>query len=154
MLTKCVPSAALALMMTLSPAFAGLNCGPAQVYIGDPGSRSGRVVSTYVSINDGVWTVLHTLANGEVVDRSTQYLMRDTSNRSKTQWIGELNVARHLYMIGEAKRLNATGQPTYEEWLFDHDLGGALVMHSMALCQPDTSQEDSPSASNEGMPTY
>jgi hypothetical protein len=51
-----------------------ITCGQALVYLGDIGRNP--VVKTNVGYdhNTGTWTVLHTLRNGTVVDRSIQYL--------------------------------------------------------------------------------
>ena len=101
------------------PALSALNCGPGLVDFGNGGHGSARVIATYVAIDNGVWTVKHTLAGGEVIDRSTQYIMRNTSTSRKTQWVGDLLPVPKLYMAGEVQTLNATGQPTYQEWLYD-----------------------------------
>jgi len=106
-------------------------CGPARVDVGDPG-RIG-VVSTYVAHDsDGAWTIRHTLANGQVVDRSLQYAITDHTSRNAIEWRGALMRDPSLVMVGEAMRLAATGQPTYDEWLYRN---GRLIMHSMALCK-------------------
>ena|SRR5271166_6268182 len=117
----------------IAPAYADITCGRAMVEIGASGNNP--VVSTTVSITDHVWSVLHTLRDGTVVDRSLQYVMVDQSNEYKVQWRGPLVTNPNLVMIGEVKVLDATGQPVYHEWLYDYGHGGRLVMHSMALCR-------------------
>jgi len=117
-----------------SPASAGLNCGMAKVDVGDSG-RVG-VVSTYVAHDpNGTWTVKHTLSNGTVIDRSLQYVITDYTNGNVLQWRGTLMRNPALTMVGEPMTLTATGQPTYNEWLYKN---GQLIMHSMALCQFET----------------
>jgi clan AA aspartic protease (TIGR02281 family) len=40
-------------------------------------------------------------------------------------------------MVGEVMSLRATGEPTYNEWLYDDAKRGALVLHTVALCRFD-----------------
>jgi len=109
-------------------------CGPARVDVGDPG-RNG-VISTYVAHDrNGTWTIRHTLANGAVIDRSLQYIITDDSSPNALRWRGALMRNPSLVMVGEAMKLAATGQPTYDEWLYKN---GQLIMHSVALCRFDT----------------
>ena len=115
------------------PASAAINCGPARVEIGDPDAIG--VVSTYVAHDpDGKWTIKHTLANGVVIDRSLQYVITDYTGPNVLQWRGTLMRNASMTMVGEAMKLTATGQPTYNEWLYKN---GQLIMHSVALCQWD-----------------
>ncbi|HLX99661.1 MAG TPA: retroviral-like aspartic protease family protein [Roseiarcus sp.] len=108
-------------------------CGPARVDVGDPG-RNG-VVSTYVAHDrNGTWTIRHTLVNGMVIDRSLQYAITDYTSRNALQWRGTLMRNPSMVMVGEAMKLTATGQPTYNEWLYQN---GQLIMHSVALCRFD-----------------
>jgi hypothetical protein len=83
---------------------------------------------------DGRWTIKHTLANGVVIDRSLQYLITDYTGPNVLQWRGTLIRNTSMLMVGEAMKLTATGQPTYNEWLYQN---GKLIMHSLALCQWD-----------------
>ena len=116
------------------PAHAAAICGPARVDVGDPG-RNG-VVSTYVAHDrNGTWTIKHTLANGMVIDRSLQYVITDYTGRNALQWRGTLMRDPSMVMVGEAMKLAATGQPTYDEWLYQN---GRLIMHSVALCRFDS----------------
>jgi clan AA aspartic protease (TIGR02281 family) len=133
---KFIAAGTVATLVALagSPASAGLNCGTAYVDVGDSG-RSG-VVSTYVAHDpNGTWTIKHTLSNGAVIDRSLQYVITDYTNRNVLQWRGTLMRNPALTMVGEPMTLAATGQPTYNEWLYKN---GQLIMHSMALCQFET----------------
>jgi hypothetical protein len=114
-------------------------CGRAQIDVGDSSTRNG-VVSTTVSVDSNVWTVLHTLANGQVIDRSIQYLMIDNSNDHRTQWRGKLAGFPQFDMVGELMTINATGQPVYHEWLYKN---GRLITHSMSLCRIDIAPVDS-----------
>jgi hypothetical protein len=114
-------------------AHAAAICGPARVDVGDPG-RNG-VVATYVAHDrNGTWTIRHTLANGMVIDRSLQYIITDDSSPNALRWRGALMRNPNLVMVGEAMKLAATGQPTYDEWLYKN---GQLIMHSVALCRFD-----------------
>jgi hypothetical protein len=114
-------------------AHAGITCGRALVDVGKTG-RNG-VVETTVAIDDHVWTVKHTLADGTVIDRSLQYMMVDKSTEDKSQWRGSLLVNPKLYMVGEIMRHRSTDQPVYNEWVFDRSKGDLLIMHSMSLCK-------------------
>jgi gag-polyprotein putative aspartyl protease len=135
--------AAVAAFAIGAPARAAMNCGPARVDIGDPGAIG--VVSTYVAHDpDGRWTIKHTLANGAVIDRSLQYLIADYIGPNALQWRGTLMRNANMTMVGEAMRLTATGQPTYNEWLYQN---GKLIMHSVALCRFDAPPVTQPSAS-------
>lgn len=126
--------AAVAALALGGSANAAAICGPARVDVGNPG-RNG-VVSTYVAHDpNGTWTIKHTLANGAVIDRSLQYAITDYTSRNALQWRGTLMRNASMTMVGEAMKLTTTGQPTYDEWLYQN---GQLIMHSVALCQFDT----------------
>lgn len=120
-----------AIMMPAVANAGSYTCGVAQLDQLEPRGRND-VVQTMVSTDNG-WTVLHTLRNGTVIDRSIQYLMIDNSNDHKTQWSGRLNGYPMFYMVGEIKFLYGNGQPVYNEWLYKYNV---LIMHSMALCKP------------------
>jgi hypothetical protein len=115
------------------PASSPLKCGAANVDVGNDGDPN-RVVSTYVAHNPGQWMIKHTLADGTVVDRSLQYAITDFAGPSALQWRGTLNRNPNMTMVGEVMRLNSTGQPTYNEWLYKD---GRMIVHSVALCQYD-----------------
>jgi predicted aspartyl protease len=114
------------------PASSPLNCGAATVDFGNDDDPN-VVVSTYVAHDPGQWRIRHTLANGTVFDRSLQYAITDYAGPSAEQWRGTLNRNPNMAMVGEV-RLNSTGQPTYNEWLYKD---GQMIMHSVALCQYD-----------------
>jgi hypothetical protein len=114
------------------PASSALNCGAANVVGND--DDPNVIVSTYVAHDPGKWMIKHALANGTVVDRSLQYAITDYAGPSAQQWRGTLNRNPNMTMVGEVMRLKSTGQPTYNEWLYND---GQMVMHSMALCQID-----------------
>jgi hypothetical protein len=140
---KMLSTTAIALVLATA-AHAGLVCGYAQVDVGDPGRPGTGVVETDVSIDAGVWTVMHKLASGDVIDRSIQYAMRNMSNRDRTQWQGTLLGRPFFHMVGEIRTLNSTGQPSYNEWLYDDRRGGALIMHSWSLCRIEEAQNTAP----------
>lgn len=137
MLKMLKMTTAIAIVLATTAAHAGLICGYAKVDVGNPGRPGTGVIETTVSVNDGVWTVLHKLPSGEVIDRSIQYAMRGTTRGDRWQWKGTLLSASHMHMVGEIMTLRATGQPTYNEWLYDDWRGGALIMHSWSLCRTD-----------------
>ena len=128
---------------------ASLTCGRAMIYIGDPG-RGNPVVETEVGYTSdsvrsgsGQWSVLHTLRDGTVIDRSIQYVIVDQSNDDKTQWSGPLMSRNNVFMVGEIRFMTATGQPSYEEWVYDH---GVMTMHSQALCHANEASQSAPSS--------
>jgi hypothetical protein len=133
--------ASVAALAIGGPVSAAINCGPAMIDVGD---ASGGVASTYVAHDPGKWVIRHTLANGMLVDRGTQYAISDYTNTTTMQWRGLLDRNPRMTMVGEVMRLKTTGQPTYNEWLYKD---GQLIMHSMALCQFDKSPVTQPSVS-------
>lgn len=133
--------ASVAALAIGGPARAALNCGPATIDLGEP---SGGVVSTYVAHDPGKWVIRHTLANGMLVDRGTQYAITDYTSPTAMQWRGVLDRNPRMTMVGEVMHLKTTGQPTYNEWLYKD---GQLVMHSMALCLFDKPPVIQPSVS-------
>jgi hypothetical protein len=78
------------------------------------------------------WRVFHHRQDGLVVSRGEQYAIQDASTDNKAQWQGSLNRARHLYMIGEVKRVD--GALYYMEWLYDRKKGNQLVMQAASRC--------------------
>jgi gag-polyprotein putative aspartyl protease len=137
---KCLLASVVALAIGC-PARAALNCGPATIDLGD---SSGGVVSTYVAYDPGKWVIRHTLANGMLVDRGTQYAITDYTSPTTMQWRGALDRNPRMTMVGEVMHLKTTGQPTYNEWLYKD---GQLIMHSVAICQFDKPPVIRPSVS-------
>jgi hypothetical protein len=128
---------------------ASLTCGRAMIYIGDPVLGNPVVetdvgyTSDSVGSGSGQWSVLHTLRDGTAIDRSIQYVMVDQSNDDKTQWSGPLMSRNNVFMVGEIRFITASGQPTYEEWVYDH---GVMTMHSEALCHAKEASQPAPSS--------
>ena len=77
-------------------------------------------VSARVLYNTAGWTVIYTLANGQTVDRSRQYTMRDMSDDKTTQWHG-WSLKGDVGMVGRIGRLKDTGHAIYSEDLVNSD---------------------------------
>jgi hypothetical protein len=124
-----------------------LTCGRAEIFLGQAGGNSVVETNVGYDIDTSTWTILHTLKDGTVIDRSIQYLIIDrTVEGHKTQWSGELMGHPGIVMVGEIQQLQATGQPDYHEWVYDH---GRLTMHSLSLCRANSP----PPAQIHGDPT-
>lgn len=119
-----------------SPAHPELICGEA-VSDGSYASGGGSWSRIVYESSTRTWAVEHHLPNGQVVWRGEQYNVIDRSDSSRLQWSGTQYQNPRLHMIGEVMSLRATGEPTYNEWLYDDARGGALVLHTVALCRFD-----------------
>ena len=126
----------LAFAAFASPAHPELICGEA-VSDGSYASGGGSWSRIVYELGTRIWIVEHHLPNGQVVWRGEQYNVIDRTNSSRLQWSGTQYQNPRLHMIGEVMSLKATGEPTYNEWLYDDARGGALVLHTVALCQFD-----------------
>lgn len=128
-------AAALLLISTASASAYELNCAAPRVALGDDFADNNPVVSVEVQYypEDHAWRVFHHRNDGLVVSRGEQYAIQDASTDYKAQWQGSLNRARHLYMIGEVKRVD--GVLLYTEWMYDRRKGNALVMQASARCK-------------------
>ena len=133
-----------------SPALAELICGEA-VSDGSYASGGGSWSRIVYEVDTRAWVIEHHLPNGQVVFRGDQYDVTDRSNSGRLQWVGTQYQNRRLHMIGEVMSLTATGEPTYNEWLYDDAKRGALVLHTVALCRfekpappPPTAQPSAP----------
>ena len=125
-------TAALAFMPASAHAY--LLCSNPVQTIGATGSNP--VVQTYVGLSDDrSWSVVHTLADGTMIDRAKQYSMRDATDRTKIGWRGRLNAVQHLWMEGRIMVRAAAGGKVYVENLYNEDKGNALVMHSETDCR-------------------
>lgn len=128
-------AAAMLMISTASAPAYELICSAPQVALGEDLRDNNPVVSVEIKFipEDHAWRIFHTLQNGLVVSRSEQYAITDASTDYKAQWQGSLNRARHLYMIGEIKRVD--GVLIYAEWIYDRRKGNAMVMQSTARCK-------------------
>jgi hypothetical protein len=142
-------AAAMALLVTTAPAFAALelNCGAPRLALGDDPRDFNPVVSVEVRYipEDHAWRIFHNRRDGLVVSRSEQYAIQDATNDYKTQWQGSLNRARHLYMVGEVRRVD-NGAYVYQEWMYDRSRNSRLVMQSSARCAMADAPLPSPTA--------
>jgi hypothetical protein len=81
-----------------SVAHATLICGASHQLVGKTGTNP--VISTTVARDGVFWRVVHTLRNGQTIDRGVQYNMTDDS-ADYTSWSGRLNRNPSLWMHGE-----------------------------------------------------
>jgi Aspartyl protease len=128
-------AAAVAMLISTTAVSAfELNCGAPRVALGDEPGDNNPVVSVDIRYipEDHAWRIFHNRRDGLVVSRSEQYAIQDASNDRRAQWQGSLNRARHLYMIGEVRRVEK--RIVYMEWMYDRKKNNALVMQSTALC--------------------
>jgi hypothetical protein len=133
MTRSLLAAAALVLISTTAASAFELNCGAPRVALGDEPDNN-PVVSVEIRYipEDHAWRVFHNRRDGLVVSRSEQYAIQDASNDRKAQWQGSLNRARHLYMIGEVRRVG--DDIVYMEWMYDRKKNNALVMQATARC--------------------
>ena len=116
-----------------------LDCAP-HVFVGGPGHN--EVVSTRVTRADnGDWSVVHTIVNGQVVTRGLQYTMTDDPvNARRTgvvaMWGGPLARNPNLYMFGRI--WSANGTQHYSERLYDRAHNNKVVMEVDAVCHPSS----------------
>lgn len=125
---------ALLMLSTVAASAYDLTCAAPRVALGDDPRDDNPVVSVEIKFipEEHMWRVFHNRADGLVVSRSEQYAIQDASTDNKAQWQGSLNRARHLYMVGEIKRVD--GALVYLEWLYDRKKNNQLVMHAAARC--------------------
>lgn len=128
-------AAALLMLSTVAAPAYEIACAAPRVALGDDPADNDPVIGVVVKYmpEDHSWRVFHARKSGLVVSRSEQYAIQDASTDYKAQWQGTLNRARHLYMIGEVKRLE--DGIVYLEWLYDRKKGNQLVMQAAARCK-------------------
>ena len=133
-------AAALLMLSTVAASAYDLTCAAPRVALGDDSADNNPVVGIEIKFipEEHLWRVFHRLADGLVVSRSEQYAIQDASTDNKAQWQGSLNRARHLYMIGEVRRVD--GALVYMEWMYDRKKGNQLVMQASARCTKATLQ--------------
>lgn len=120
-----VAAAALLCGVTAS-AHATYICGVPTQMLGKTGTNP--VISTSLT-RDGVnWSVVHTLRDSTLVERSTQYTMEDHSVGDRSAWSGPSITHPGLWMAGELSN------GVYTETLHDNARGDAVVMRSEANC--------------------
>jgi clan AA aspartic protease (TIGR02281 family) len=94
-------AALLGIAALVEPATAiELNCSQPTVTAGEAGGQNSRIISSFVRHTDAGWTVWHTLANGQIVDRAQQYAMQDSGVPGGTSWIGRSVRHPNQSMIG------------------------------------------------------
>jgi clan AA aspartic protease (TIGR02281 family) len=133
------------------PAHASLICDAPVQLSGKTGTNP--VISSVVWHDGPTWHVIHTLRDGQLIDRSTQYLMADEPNPAGHHgWHGWSNkAASSLWMTGEVFVNGAV--VTYEETLHDDHRGDAVVMRSDTTCHQSDAVAPTTVASTPA-PTY
>ena len=134
MKTLFLTTAAFVALMVAAPigkAHATLVCDAPTQMLGKTGNNP--VVSTTVIHNDAGWSVTHTLADGRLVDRSTQYTMADDSVPHHPGWHGWSTKNQHLWMTGEV--FPGVDRSTYVETLNDDHRGDTVMMRSSTSCR-------------------
>ncbi|MBT1509439.1 SH3 domain-containing protein [Bradyrhizobium sp. SRL28] len=128
------------MLSTVAASAYEITCAAPRVALGDDPADNNPVVRVDVKFipEEHSWRVFHYRQDGLVVSRSEQYAIQDASTDNKAQWQGSLNRARHLYMVGEVKRID--GAMVYLEWLYDRKKNNQLVMHAAARCANKTTQ--------------
>lgn len=135
---SALAAAAMVLFFGQAQAATELNCSPARTLLGNNTPTAGnRVIKTYVRHSDGGWLVFHTLASEAIIDRASQYSIVDTSNPSSPdQWTGALQRNPNLTMVGQIRTDLRNGHYYYIEEIYDNAKGGALVIKTVAECNP------------------
>jgi clan AA aspartic protease (TIGR02281 family) len=113
-----------------SAAHATLICGASHQLVGKTGTNP--VISTTVARDGLMWRVVHTLRNGQIIDRGVQYNMTDDS-ADYTSWSGRLNRNPSLWMHGELVP-QADGRTIYYNETLHDDKTGDVVMASETAC--------------------
>jgi hypothetical protein len=132
------------------PAHASLTCDAPVQLSGKTGTNP--VISSVVWHDGPTWHVNHTLRDGQLIDRSTQYIMADESNPDGHHgWHGWSNKpGSSLWMTGEVFINGATA--TYEETLHDNHRGNVVVMRSDTTCHQIAAAAPAPASTPS--PTY
>jgi hypothetical protein len=133
---------------------ANLSCGIGTVDYGNPATGGNAVVRTDVQYNGQFWSVVHTLASGQMVDRALQYDIQDRTDTGHLQWAGVLRGKPNIWMVGEIMRGNADGRPYYDEWLYDGNKGNTVIFHSVTACTPIYARAPAPPIAQPSAPTY
>jgi hypothetical protein len=124
--------AALAALAS-SSAHASLICGEA-VSDGAYASGNGSWSRIVYEASTHAWTIEHHLNNGQIVSRADQYNIADQTQGDRLLWYGTQFRNPNLHMVGEVMHLIKTGEPTFNEWLYD-DVKRAWVLHTVSLCR-------------------
>jgi hypothetical protein len=110
----------LALTFATQPAQAQTyNCGAGTILMGEAGKNP--VASTRVEVHDGIYTIAHTLMDGQVISRGNQYWLassQEPSARYTAAWQGRLMKNPSLYMQGGIWYDDAGAH--YDEYVYDN----------------------------------
>jgi len=118
----------LAALITASPVYAMIDCGPPNQTIGQIGKD--HVVSSRIWRDEyGRWNIIHNLSNGASVRRELQYTIIVSDPLS---WSGYLNRNSSMFMVGMTGITNDKWY--YSETLFDNK---KIIMESESSCVGD-----------------
>lgn len=114
------------------PAHATYVCGYAKQTVGR--TDNNPVVTSAIGLNDDYtkWSVHHQLADGKIVDRSTQYDLTNRSDDTTIKWSGRHLRHPNLWMEGVWRQVSAT-HAVYTETLHDDDKS-KIVAQDVAEC--------------------
>jgi hypothetical protein len=105
----------LVALITASPVYAMIDCGPPNQTIGQIGKD--QVISSRIRLDKyGRWNIIHNLSNGTSVRRELQYNITVSDPLS---WSGYLNRSSSLFMVGIIGITN--DKLYYSETLFDNN---------------------------------
>jgi hypothetical protein len=134
-----------------SAAHASLICDAPVQLTGKVGTNP--VISSVVWHDGPTWHVIHTLRDGRLIDRSTQYGMSDDSvPQSHYGWRGWSTKNPHLWMTGAV--FVSSGAATYEETLHDNRSGDVVVMRSDTPCHQSAAGAPPPVIASAPTPAY
>src|SRR5271165_3876209 len=109
----------LVALITASPVYAMIDCGPPNQTIGQIGKD--HVISSRIRRDEyGRWNIIHNLSNGTSVRRELQYVSDPLS------WSGYLNRNSSMFMVG------ITGV-TNDKWYYSD----TIIKESESSCVPD-----------------
>lgn len=127
--------AAAAILGVAAPidAHAAYTCGYARQTAGRPDNNP--VVQSAIGMNDAHtrWAIVHTLADGKVIDRSTQYDTADRTDNTTIQWGGQHLRHPNLWMAGVWVQTAPT-HAVYTETLYDRNQGNKIIARDEAQC--------------------
>lgn len=122
-----------------------VRCGGFTYFTGSGAPNPRDYVDIDIAPNN-VWSVVYTLANGQVHSRNDQYALGDRSDAQSLAWGGTFLKNPKLYMQGAFRIDDKQKRVTYWETLVDRSLGGKVVMQQSALCGPSPNRPASVTA--------
>jgi clan AA aspartic protease (TIGR02281 family) len=97
----------------------------------------GSVKISMLTIDQSGWLIGYGLANGRMVFRNDQYdISTGPVIQNQLAWAGRLRAHNNLKMEGAVQRYDRDASHFYyQEWLWDYNQGGKLVVHTQADCK-------------------